>query len=141
MLCFAWKAIRCTNHWPADRYATCLKNTGFSTTSGSFTMCCTPRAISISTMTLTSIWRPEMRSCLRIHKTKIQFPPTRNGRWELLHILNVFYAVMLAMYLTSTSCPTAVRSARVKFILRSGVIFLEIWENLFKMVIFWRIFE
>ena len=48
-------------------------------------------------------------------------------------MLNVFYAVMLAMYLTKTSCPTAVRSARVKLIFRSDVIFLKMSLGSFRM--------
>ena len=41
-----------------------------------------------------------------------------------------------AMYCTSTSCPGAVRSARMKLIFRMGVIFLFIWRILEELEIF-----
>ncbi len=37
------------------------------------------------------------------------------------------YIATEAMYLSSTACPTAFRSTREKFTVRTGVIFLTIW--------------
>ena len=44
-----------------------------------------------------------------------------SDRWAVLR-----YTVIAAMYLMSTSCPTAVRSARAYIAVRTGIIFLII---------------
>ena len=47
------------------------------------------------------------------------------------------YIVIPAMYRTSTSCPSAVRSARLKLIVRMGIIFFYMGEMQECYVIYW----
>ncbi len=44
------------------------------------------------------------------------------------------YIATEAMYLSCTACPTAVRSAREKFAVSTGVIFFIIWRTLENLV-------